>query len=104
MEFDQYLWCLSQILTDFQNLWEFGSNTTDFGQIPMVSYSTFFQANATKRMQTQQNWSRIGKISQSNANAGQMSRTGFSVNCTNEGPMLELLTNALLSITNQASL
>ena len=71
---------------------------------PMVSYSTFFQANATERMQTHQNWSRIGKISQSNANAGQMSRTGFSVNCANGGPMLELLTNALKSITNQASL
>ena len=70
----------------------------------MVSYSTFFQANATERMQTHQNWSRIGKISQSNANAAQMSRIGFSVNCTNGGPMLELLTNALKSITNQASL
>ena len=38
VEFDQYLWCLSQILTDFQNLWEFGSNTTDFGQIPQMSW------------------------------------------------------------------
>ena len=41
VEFDQNLWCLSQILTDFENLWEFGSNTTDIGQIPQILSGDF---------------------------------------------------------------
>ena len=41
VEFDQNLWCFSQILTDFQNLWEFGSNTTDIGQIPQILSGDF---------------------------------------------------------------
>ena len=41
VEFDQNLWCLSQIITDFQNLWGFGLNTTDFGQIPQILSGDF---------------------------------------------------------------
>ena len=72
------------------------SDTVEKSEIhPYVKYSTFFRANATERIQSNQNWSRIGKTSQSHANADQMSRIGLHVNCANGGPMLELFTNAL---------